>query len=265
MPPADHAKLAALPRAGEPTMLNAHSPQSRRTTRCAITGTTGALVVACCTIVGACTNMLGKFEVGDHGAGGSSSATVGAGGTATSTAGAGGTASTASGATTSTANVAGSGGGMDGMKRAFVTNVSFSSNFGGANAAHWLCQKAANAANLGGEWVAWIAEGNKTIVCSGGPWVLVDGKAEVGTCSDLMAGKLQHPIDLSETKQPPAGAIYVWTGLALNGKPTGADCTEWTSLQANATVGSIKRQDSQWTDAGPHDCAASAHLYCFEN
>jgi hypothetical protein len=207
----------------------------------------------------ACTNVLGKFHVAESGA---AAATVGSGGAgATSTSTGGSMGGSGGAATTDASSSTGSGA----PKRAFVTDASYPGNFNGAAGAHTICQKAANSVNLGGTWVAWIADGNTPITCSGGPWVLVDGTTEVGGCTELMSGQLKNPLGLSEDGMPPLGQIYVWTGLGGQGTPTGNDCMAWTALAASGTVGSTKNADAQWTDAAANPCDTTAHLYCFEN
>ncbi len=213
--------------------------------------------------LGACTSALGKFKVaGSGGSGATSGATAGTGGKASTATGSGGTVTEATAAPSVNAS---SSTGSGPPKRVFVTSASYPGNLGGAMGAHGICQKAANAANLGGQWVAWIVDSGKSVVCTGGPWVLVDGKTDVGACSDLFAGKLMHPIDMAENQLGPMGNTAVWTGLGLQGMPSGPDCVSWTALSAQGAVGSFKQADMGWTNYSVQPCDAPAHVYCFEN
>ena len=204
-----------------------------------------------------CTNILGKFQSSNAGAGGTEAA-------ASTTDGAGGAGPSSSSSSSTDASASSSATGMPPLKRVFVTAAQYNGGFGFSNG-NALCQKAADGAKLGGKYAAWLATGGVPAACKGGPFYLADGKTFVGSCDDLFAGQLKHPIDEVETGLPPnGGTASVWTGAKPNGNGTGKDCMGWTSLPPDGTIGSIKDGGFGWSTAATQPCDVSARLYCLE-
>ena len=200
-----------------------------------------------------CTSVLGTFETSDGAGGGTSSS---AGSTSTTNA----TSSTVNGASaSSTAS------GDPFLPRAFVTAEIFLGDFGTKGGGAALCLAAAAKAGLGGTWQAWTSEWG-AVACSGGPWVLVNGEAKVGTCEQLLTNQLLHPIDVTESGEPVVAPLAVWTGLNAQGKPSGVDCGGW-QLATGAEFGGTglsSQTNAQWVEGLSLRCDKGARLYCFE-
>lgn len=172
-------------------------------------------------------------------------------------------------------------------KRVFVTSALFSGNLGGPTGADAKCQAAADAAKLGGTWMAWVSDAstspstrftNKT-----GPYQLIDGTL-VATSFAGLGGTLTHAIDLTEKGTPAtAGA----SNYCSSGQPYGAwsgtdskgvydkhdNCAGFTSASFTLTTqvqfGDPKATNYQWAagtclNAGATYCSKQAALFCFE-
>jgi cysteine-rich repeat protein len=103
-----------------------------------------------------------------------------------------------------------------------------------------------------------------------GRYELVNGLLVADSWAALLAGELQHPINvtqLSETLE-----TVVFTGTAPNGTILeGSDhCADWTSqnLGNTAFVGASSEISAYWTfiddEYNPSDCGGASALYCFE-
>jgi hypothetical protein len=83
-----------------------------------------------------------------------------------------------------------------------------------------------------------------------------------------MTGSPRSPITITETGQPLAGGS-VWTA-SFAGRRSGDACEDatgesWASTTtASPAVTGFPTTTIQWTFAAPAACAATAHLYCFE-
>ena len=116
-------------------------------------------------------------------------------------------------------------------KRVFVSlNVpATSGRLGGTTAADAFCQTAANAAQLGGTWRAWLSDNASSpstrFVHSTVPYRLLDGSLVANNWNSLTSGTIAHPIDIFEdgTPVPPSVVHEVWTGTNEIGR---ASCRE---------------------------------------
>lgn len=162
------------------------------------------------------------------------------------------------------------------LKRVFVTSDLSSGAMGGLTGADGICASAGKSGtNVGaGPWVAWLsAEGKNAIdrITYDGPYYLPDGRKVVSNKSQLVSGKLDSPINITEKGEPATEVLYVWTGTLPNGQ-LGVDCNNWsTSVVAYGTAGSLDQTaDGLWTDNGGVAgfrnlvCHSVARLYCFE-
>ncbi len=167
-----------------------------------------------------------------------------------------------------------------GAKRAFVTSTqyygslsfaarSYAGEVGGAAAGDALCQQVAEAAELGGEWQAYLGdeEQDASLRLEGnGPWYAMNGtklfnnKANLAT-KPLAAFTLDErgaAVESTDYREP---VVAAWTGVA------GSRCENWTSSSqtANPVVGLVGARDQSWRAASTHwRCSDRAHLYCFE-
>ena len=147
----------------------------------------------------------------------------------------------------------------------------------GKASADAICQTLADAAGLGGTYVAWLSTSDQNAidhVQGAGPWYRVDGamafpnRATLGTTP-------QVPIMIDEKGGTPDPFYEAWTGTALGGylAPKGSrvsvTCYDWTSTidstQVGGVVGDIDVSSSSWTNLATGYCSPfSRRLYCFE-
>ncbi len=164
-------------------------------------------------------------------------------------------------------------------KRVFVTNGQVNGAMGGLGGADGFCQSAANQANLGGMWQAWLSSGGQGAAARmmtqyPGPYVRLDGLLVANSFTDLAQNGPKVPIAVTETKLPPAKTVgcanlAVDTGVFTATTPAGSydgggDCLAWTSTTGLAGLGSAGANGPGWTASCTGGCAAAFPLYCFE-
>jgi len=149
-------------------------------------------------------------------------------------------------------------------RRLFVTKSLHAGNFGSVAAADTICQNTATAANLGGNWKAWLSDGvttgGRARVGSNGPWALLDGSlvfAQSNVTSPM------RDLDIDETGTA-GNKGFVWTGTKSDGTPSGTNCNNWAG-GGSATTG-YPHEKLKWTDdeSSGSPCNFRGHLYCFE-
>lgn len=160
--------------------------------------------------------------------------------------------------------------------RVFVSSKVFDGNLGGLAGADAQCQNLATAAGLGGSWRAWLSTGTVAAVDrisqSGLPFTTVDNKVVAVNTSDLVDGTLKNPIAIDENGSALvlASTTQVWTATTASGGYAGQTCTpateptDWGGTSSRAMVGDLARTDAGWTASSIGTCAATAHLYCFQ-
>ena len=99
-----------------------------------------------------------------------------------------------------------------------------------------------------------------------GPYVLIDGTQIAANWDALLAGPLDHPIDLDELNQPVDALVFTGTtpdGLAV---PNSTHCDDWTDNDGDnfTWFGVTTEVNKDWTFAAEQPCGAGAALYCFE-
>jgi hypothetical protein len=166
-------------------------------------------------------------------------------------------------------------------KRVFVTSAAFSGDLktegagaDGFDGADKLCTQAAAAAGLTSTFRAFLSGKHAGAdvaaidrIPQAGAWVQLDGEL-VFVDPGEMTGSPRSPITITETGQPLAGGS-VWTA-SLSGRRSGDACEDatgesWSSTTtASPAVTGFPTTTIQWTFATPAACAATAHLYCFE-
>jgi PKD repeat protein len=175
--------------------------------------------------------------------------------------------------------------------RVFITSGVFQGNLGGLIGADQECQAAADAANLGGVWTAWLSDENNDAVdrIPDGEYRLLNG--------DLVASNKSH-LTSTDTNLPLANRILlselgalpietnVWTGTQWDGTsiPPSAfgfisNCENWTNSNQNlgcsngdsdcGNIGQATEVEKEWTLGGSPSgplllgCSVGASLYCF--
>lgn len=171
-------------------------------------------------------------------------------------------------------------------RRVFVTSVAYHGDLktlGGAGSgiegADSLCNSLAQAAGLGGTWVAWVSTSTVDAIsrlAADGRWTLIDGATEVfPSRGDVQFGPL-HAIDTAEDGEVVSdlGDVVVWTNTDRFGKNVTAGqanaCDDWSGQVGTADVGVVVDPQAamglSWTDTGqPRACGSEFRLYCFES
>lgn len=169
-------------------------------------------------------------------------------------------------------------------KRVFVTSTLYYGNLqttiggvgNGISDGDAACNLAAQAANLGGTWVAWLSTSTVNAVdrvSGNGPWSLVDGTKVFHNAAGLRLAALA-PIDVDENGMKVDGVNgepSVYTGTAFGGTVENKLGTDWTCGDWSATGPSDpgekgdSRSTTTWTESSMGGgCGARLHLYCFE-
>lgn len=187
-------------------------------------------------------------------------------------------------------------------RRVFITSSYYDGNLGGLSGADAKCQNAANGANLGGSWKAWLSDSTTSASSRlehfSGSYKRIDGLIIANNWTDLTDGPLlnpqlylgdaiQKPINIDEygrltpeSKPYPGGGYtpaLAWTATLPNGEiDTGSsgsfissNCSNWTFSGDTSTLisghsGQAYAINSWWTDGASGYCLSKLQLYCFE-
>lgn len=142
--------------------------------------------------------------------------------------------------------------------------------------ADFRCQQRATAANLPGNFKAWLStakespsmrfdtnfEGLYRLTSPGAPIVAVGWEGLV------KPGGLEIPINAHEDGKPvTVFPETVWTNTSSSGtKASDSDCSTWTVKDGSkTTIGSSNLEDGTWTNLDTTQCFNTARLYCFED
>ena len=159
--------------------------------------------------------------------------------------------------------------------RVFISSNSYNGAVGGSFAPIGVlagdatCQSLADAAGLGGRWMAWLSTSLLPIASrlpSDGPWRKVNGELVASTKADLVDGTLATPIDRDQTGLLVAASTLVWSGTTSAGLGTGTDCSGWRANvnTFSGTYGRRSATDATWTQFSTVTCNFTRRLYCFE-
>ena len=140
-----------------------------------------------------------------------------------------------------------------------------------------LCSDSAAAAFLGGShWRAWLSTSAATtninaadhVGASTTGWIRVDGRPFATSLTNLLAGKILYPPDVTESVLTNASAVATGTGpdgMAI----AGGTCGDWTSSTGSTYNGMTTSTTGGWTfaflTAGDSCGDALTPVYCFEN
>lgn len=199
--------------------------------------------------------------------------------------------------------------GPTGSKRMFVTRAAYTGDLAvlgegqaapgsdrGADGADRLCAAAAQAANLGGSWKAWISS------CTMGPEsTCVDVHNAIDRIADVPGGwynvnrsahlfsnkgnLASYPLANAWTDgaaEPKSNVLdehgnalptnekdstQVWTGTGNGGLLAQGTCSGWTAPETGdtkGTIGLMTPDPSKWTNVTIEECHHPSHLYCLE-
>jgi hypothetical protein len=156
------------------------------------------------------------------------------------------------------------------LPRVFITSTVHAGNLGGLAGGDAICQSRANAANLGGQWKAWLSDSNigpaTRFATYTVPYNFVFGSPFVNSFMDLVNVFLFQPLTYNEFGGFES-STEAWTGTASNGQPSGAsssfNCAGWTSTATTGTFG-VQTTSPSWTALSQSSCSTPRRLYCFE-
>lgn len=168
----------------------------------------------------------------------------------------------------------------------FVTRQTHPSDFGSLGNADLVCQAAAEAAQLPGQYVAWLAQdgwspANRAACCSirdaSTRFLRTDGQVLADSWDELINDPLTIPLYFTQYAEPvslsytlygePSSHGRLWTNATQDGWTAveGEDCDGWTSTDPDlwARVGS-GGAFAQWSDGPRVRCNVRAHFLCVE-
>lgn len=162
--------------------------------------------------------------------------------------------------------------------RVFVTSQTFNGNLGGLSGADEKCQALANAAGLGGTWVAWLSDSSHNasdrISKTNDGYYRLDGVKIAANYSDLLDGEIENPINVYENlsvvgSELSGEEVLVWTGTNSSSGALPSDpqyCSNWldASHQTFGYCGKTSDTDQAWSMAAAAYCDTRHRLYCFE-
>ncbi len=158
----------------------------------------------------------------------------------------------------------------------FASSGVYTGNLGGLPGADAQCQAHADAANLPGNYRAYLSSinGNTLInapsrFAGASKWVRVDNVQVMNSITEFTSG-LINPVLLTETGANVAVTQfpYAWTGTSEAGMYNGA-CSSfstafipWSGINGNADVGDATATAATAVSLFPGDCGSSYRLYC---
>ncbi len=165
------------------------------------------------------------------------------------------------------------------VRLVFVTSVAFTGGFGGIVLANLKCESLAAMAGLPKSgYMAWLSDNNvwpaKVMDQADFPYVKVNGEKVADNWTELISGKLQSPINITEKgglppvlAPPPCPGYKVHTNTNEMGQPAGVDsCGGWMVGGGPVIGGSSDDVDMGWSAACGSDlaCAYKAPIYCIQ-
>jgi hypothetical protein len=159
----------------------------------------------------------------------------------------------------------------------FVTSGVFTGQLDGLDGADKKCQMAADAAGLGGKYVAYLSSinGNTPInapsrVGNARGWRLTTGENFLRKIDEFHAGGMLVPPSTTELRAPipPNQLTLAWTGTSgqgtyLSACSPSAAFIPWAGTSGEAMMGNALAMSSQAVAVSANRCASAARLYCF--
>ncbi|HTV22606.1 MAG TPA: hypothetical protein VMG12_28150 [Polyangiaceae bacterium] len=156
----------------------------------------------------------------------------------------------------------------------FVTSTLTTGRLGNLTQADAICSERARAGQLTGIFRAWLATqavGAIDRLMPSRGWVRRDGRIVVDSPSDLVDGKLFHPLNLDEFGTNVGSTRKVWTGTGRDLRvEAGSNCNDWTAETAPdggivaGRFGDAALGGKSFTTVTTARCDDRASLYCFE-
>jgi len=154
-------------------------------------------------------------------------------------------------------------------KRIFTIGKTHNGAFGSLDVADAACQADADAANLGGEYKAWLssAEVNAKDRLLQHPFGYMNAVGDTVSVdfNGLLDSSLEHVLSyFADGTAVPSGTALTWTGTDASGLTTGVTCGDWASSTASGTAGLLTQVSGLWTFWSGSSCASFGYHYCFE-
>ena len=164
-------------------------------------------------------------------------------------------------------------------KRIFYTSQRYTADLGGLAGADAKCAQAANSAQLGGRWVAWLSDSHHDAlnrVQGDGPWVDNGADSIIFPTKASLRGRPSTHFGHDEygVSQSIWYFAAYWTGTGIGGRSSGKTCGDWHSLDPEDRgtwgAGSVPPANDMgsvengWTALTAQDCLGVARLLCFE-
>jgi hypothetical protein len=171
----------------------------------------------------------------------------------------------------------GSGGCYD-SRRVFVSSARRNGAFGGLTQADTICQTLADANDLGGTWVAWLADSATSVASrmsqASVPYVRLDGVRVADNWSDLVDQSVDARVDVTEQRARYSGRVWTGSRSAAVTEPQSRTCNDWTYDQNDGSccdpgdvfgrAGLSYRDDSWWDGVFIYGCQGAYPFYCVE-
>ena len=135
------------------------------------------------------------------------------------------------------------------------------------DAGDFICQTRANAAALGGTWIAWLSSSSSDAKDRIGDYkyLRMDGSLVANGKADLTDGNISNPIEINENGAVITVDPIAWTATTSLGIRRPGTCIDWTSGSfPNGQLGYNSFANAQWTEGGSRSCDNLQNLYCFE-
>lgn len=150
--------------------------------------------------------------------------------------------------------------------RIFVTRTAYDGNLGGLSGADQKCQASADAANLGGTFVAVLGTSTTTARSRLGAargFIRVDDEPFADINTQLISGVVFNPPNINEYGERMPAETSVATGFQRTGQ---ADyiCNDWTTNQGSGDFAYAGYTGGDWRYVGVAGCSGRLHLYCAE-
>jgi hypothetical protein len=159
--------------------------------------------------------------------------------------------------------------------RIFLSSTTYQGDLGGFSGADMKCQTRADAAALGGVWIALVSDNNSNAIdrlvnCNNKAWILLSGPPNVvaDDKQDLFDETIQQAINVDEFANDVKDG-YAWTGTLSNGIAGDTNCENWTQndnqifgIRGSAEL--TKNIPNSWVNFQSSRCHQERHLFCME-
>lgn len=154
------------------------------------------------------------------------------------------------------------------FNKVFVTSSTSNGDLGGQSGADAECASIASGAGLSGTFKAWLSASTlnaKDKLGTARGFIRTDGQPFADQVSDIVAGRILHPLDYDENGNF-VDFGYVWTGTLGAGTTATQTCSDWTSNSSSVQgeLGLNATGPLLWTDDGGGFCNDVLALYCFD-